>query len=124
MERFLPYFVACITRQAKLAVVVIAAVCCGGVALGFVIASIWIFAVPFVGAAGAPLVAATPLAILCVVAWVMASRLARRGLPTPTPEISDVAVAAATRLMTERPVTALVAALIAGVIAGVTRSKG
>lgn len=52
------------------------AACCGMVACSFVIVSVWIYAVPFVGPAGAPLIAAIPLVFACAAGCLIASVLA------------------------------------------------
>ena len=123
MDRLFTQFTACMTLHAKVALVVLAAGCFGAAALGCVIASVWIFAIPLVGAGGAPLVAAVPLAILCLVGCLVARRSLQPSTPPVAPDTTVMAVAAATRLAREQPATALVVALIAGVLAGITRPK-
>jgi hypothetical protein len=147
MDRFFAQFTAGMTQYAKVALVVLAVGCFGVVALGCVIASVWIFAIPQVGVGGAPLVAAIPLVILSIGGCLLVRRLLQprgslqlrgslqpsgllqpkdslqRSTPPAAPDTTVMVVAAATRLAQEQPATALAAALIAGVLAGITRPK-
>lgn len=94
------------------AVSAIAAGGCAAVAL-------WLFAIPYVGAAGAPLVAAGGLLVFCVGLMTVArgivhySRRAPRSTATPGLRLED-----ALRLFSENKGTMLLAALVAGLAAG------
>ena len=123
MDRILAYFSAVVSRQAQVALALSVAVFCGFAALCFAVASLWIFAVPVVGAGGAPLVAAIPLLLAGLAGCLIARRLGRRQLPPAAPDLTVIAVSAATQLTRFRPATALAAAVIAGMLTGITRQK-
>lgn len=123
MDRFFAYYTARVSRHATVAAVAAVAAFFGVVALGCIVASVWISAIPIVGQGRAPLIAAVPLAILCLAGCLIARHLAQGGVAPAAPDLSVTVVAAATRLTREQPATALAAALIAGVLAGITRPK-
>ena len=123
MNRFIRFFAACATQHAKIALAASVAACCGLVACGFIIVSIWIYAIPIVGPAGAPLIAAVPLAIGCLIGCLVANRFSRSSPSLPPSPLPDLAVAAAARLLQERPATALLATAIAGLLVGIAQPK-
>jgi hypothetical protein len=99
------------------AVSAIAAGGCAAVAL-------WLFAIPYVGAAGAPLVAAGGLLVFCVVLMIVARgilhyhRRAPSSAAAPGLRLEDVL-----RLFSENKGTVLLAALVAGLAAGNSGQK-
>jgi len=105
---------------------VVTATICGVVAAVLVTASVgcaatalWIWEVPRIGPAGAPLVVAGALLVACLAALALARHALR---PRRTPSSSDAAAAAllaeATRVFKENKSTVLMAAFIAGMDAG------
>ncbi len=94
------------------AVSAIAAGGCAAVAL-------WLFAIPYVGAAGAPLVAASGLLVSCVVLMTVARGIlrGRRRAPSST-AASGLRLEEALRLFSENKGTMLLAALAVGLAAG------
>jgi hypothetical protein len=86
---------------------------------GCAAAALWLYAIPHVGAAGAPLVAAGGLLVFCVVLMVVARgilhyrRRASSSMPAPGLPLEE-----ALRLFSENKGTMLLAALVAGLVAG------
>jgi membrane protein implicated in regulation of membrane protease activity len=87
-------------------------------AIGCAVAALWIYATPYVGPDGAPLVAAGALLAVCLVLALVARGLLRRkrtaSRSTAGPE---VLLADATRLFKQHKESVLLAALIAGMVA-------
>ena len=82
------------------------AVLCAIAAAGCLLAALWLYAIPFVGLAGAPLVVAGALLLAAAGALAVANRL-RRPQPTPANPGGTMAM--------------LIAALVAGIAAGARR---
>jgi len=86
---------------------------------GCAAAALWLYAIPHVGAAGAPLVAAGGLLVFCVVLMIVARgilhyrRRASRSMPAPGLLLEE-----ALRLFSENKGALLLAALVAGLAAG------
>ena len=86
---------------------------------GCAVAALWLYAIPHVGAAGAPLVAAGGLLVFCAVLMVVARgvlhyrRRASRSMPAPGSLLEE-----ALRLFGENKGAMLLAALVAGLAAG------
>jgi uncharacterized membrane protein YfcA len=95
------------------------ALCCGIGAFGCALAALWIYAVPHVGAVGAPLIVASVLLAIGV-GLIMLSR--RRPIPRrPQPAMNIDYAAVATELsdmVKEHKAPTLIAAFLAGVMAG------
>jgi hypothetical protein len=93
----------------------VSAIAAGGCAA----AALWLYAIPHVGAAGAPLVAAGGLLIFCVVLMIVARgilhyrRRAYSSAAVPGLQLEEVL-----RLFSENKGTVLLAALVAGLAAG------
>jgi hypothetical protein len=86
---------------------------------GCAAAALWLFAIPHVGAAGAPLVAAAGLLVFCVVLMVVARGILRyRRSASRSTAASGSRLEAALRLFSENKGTVLLAALVAGLVAG------
>jgi hypothetical protein len=103
----------------------IAALCgvLGGIAaiaaVGFSLSALWIVALPRVGPAGAALVLAGVLAVLCLVLLSLACAIARRGRQKPRFEPNaEASLLAAAQLFNEHKGAMLLAALVAGLGAG------
>jgi hypothetical protein len=105
----------CVAAVALLAAgCAIAAVACG-------LAALWIYAVPQVGAAGAPLVVAGVLVVMCLaVLALMRYGLKPRQAPPPAGAAPAVLLAETTRLLKEHKGSVLVAAVLAGLVAGMS----
>jgi hypothetical protein len=86
---------------------------------GCAAAALWLFAIPHVGAAGAPLVAAGGLLVFCVILILVVRGILRyrqsapRSAAAPGLRLED-----ALRLFSENKGTVLLAALVAGLVAG------
>jgi len=94
-----------------------AAAGCAIAAVACVLAALWIYALPHVGAIGAPLIVAGVLLAMCLgVLMLMRYRLKRR--PTPPAATPALLLAEATRLFKENKGPVLMAALLAGLAAG------
>ena len=94
------------------AVSAIAAGGCAAVAL-------WLWAIPYVGPVGAPLVAAGGLLVSCVILMIVARRiLYRRRRVTGAMPGSGLRLEEVLRLFNENKGTVLLAALVAGLAAG------
>lgn len=98
----------------------ISAIAAGGCAA----VALWLFALPHVGTAGAPLVAAGGLLIFCVVLMTVARGLLhyrrRAASPTAAPGLQ---LGEALRLFSENKGAVLLAALVAGLVAGSSNRK-
>jgi len=87
-------------------------------AIGCAVAALWIFAMPYVGSFGAPLVAAGALFAVCLVLALAARRLLRRKRPASGSIFEPEAlIGGVTRLFKEHKGSILLAALIAGTVA-------
>ena len=86
---------------------------------GCAAAALWLFAIPHVGAAGAPLVAAGGLLVFGGVLIVVARGILRyrRSAPRST-AVPGLRLEDALRLFSENKGTVLLAALVAGLVAG------
>ena len=96
----------------------IAAGICAVAAVSLVVAAAWIYAIPLVGPAGAPLLVACLLAVLCGV-LLMARRPATKALVVtppgkPTQTAPEVLLAEAVHLLKEHKGLTLLTALLAG----------
>jgi hypothetical protein len=107
-----------IGRMACVAIVTLAAAGCAVSAVACGLAALWIYALPHVGAAGAPLVVAGVLLAMCLV-MLMAMRYAGKpGPPAPRDGTPELLLAEAARLLKEHKGPVLLAALLAGLAAG------
>jgi hypothetical protein len=97
-----------------------AAACILGIAaIGCAAASLWIFAIPRLGPAGAPLVVAFALlAIGLAVVMLTGRRLKRRRTPPPSSAEASLMLADAMRLLKDHKAAVLMTALLAGFAAG------
>ena len=106
------------THVARIAVFTLAAACCGFSAFACALVALWLYVVPQVGPAGAPLVVAGVLLVMCLVLLAVV----QFGLkPRPPPASGFAAselITEATRLLNEHKGTVLLAALLAGLVAG------
>ena len=86
---------------------------------GCAAAALWLFAIPYVGAAGAPLVAAAGLLVFCVALMTVARGVLRyrRRAPSST-AAPGLPLGEVLRLFSENKGTVLLAALVAGLVAG------
>jgi len=86
---------------------------------GCAAAALWLFAIPHVGAAGAPLVAAGGLLVFCVVLMTVARGVLRyrRRAPSST-AAPELPLGEVLRLFSENKGAVLLAALVAGLAAG------
>jgi hypothetical protein len=108
-------------RMACLATATIVAVVCAMAAIGCLLAALWIYALPYVGAVGAPAVVAGVLIILCCAVLTFmryAPKLRRRIASPPFDAAPALLLAQATRLLKEHKGPVLIAALLAGLVAG------
>jgi hypothetical protein len=91
-------------------------------AVGLGLLALWFFLLPRVGPAGAALILAAVLAVLCLillgVAWSVLRQKRRKPEAAQTPDVSLLAVA---QLFNEQKGSLLLAALIAGFDAGARR---
>jgi hypothetical protein len=96
------------------------AACVLGIAsIGCAAASLWIFAIPWLGPAGAPLVVAfVLLAIGFAVVMLTGRRLRRRRIPPLSNAEASLALADAMRLFKDHKGAVLITALLAGFAAG------
>ena len=93
----------------------VSAIAAGGCA----VAALWLFAIPYVGAAGAPLVAAGGLLVFCVVLMAVARGIVRYNRRAPSSTAAPgLQLGEAIRLFSENKGTVLLAALVAGLVAG------
>ena len=87
-------------------------------AIACTVAALWIYALPYVGTAGAPLVAAGALLATCLVLALAVQRLLeRKRAALRSPMDPETLLAEAGRLFKEHKGSILLAALIAGAIA-------
>ena len=87
-------------------------------AIGCAVAALWIYATPYVGPFGAPLVAAGALLAVCLGLALAARRLLRRKRAAPRSAAEPARLLAeATRLFKDHRGSILLAALIAGTVA-------
>jgi hypothetical protein len=86
---------------------------------GCAAAALWLFAIPHVGAAGAPLVAAGGLLVFCVVLMAVARGVLRyrRRAPSST-AAPELPLGEVLRFFSENKGAVLLAALVAGLAAG------
>ncbi len=86
---------------------------------GCAAAALWLFAIPYVGAAGAPLVSAAGLLVFCVALMTVARGVLRyrRRAPSST-AAPGLPLGEVLRLFSENKGTVLLAALVAGLVAG------
>lgn len=93
-------------------------------AVGFSLSALWIVVLPRVGAAGAALVLAAVLAVLCVVLLALGYVIVRRGRQKPRTEAdAEASLLAVAELFKEHKGAMVLAALVAGLGAG-ARSGG
>jgi hypothetical protein len=86
---------------------------------GCAAAALWLYAIPHVGAAGAPLVAAGGLLVFCVVLMIVAREILRyRRRASSSVRASGLPLEEALRLFSENKGAILLAALVAGLAAG------
>jgi hypothetical protein len=106
-------------RTARVLAAAAAAAGCAIAAVACVLAALWIYALPHVGAIGAPLVVAGVLLVMCLaVLMLMRYRLKRRPAPPAAGAAPALLLAEATRLFKEHKGPVLMAALLAGLVAG------
>ena len=117
-----PRVLAEVARIGRAATVGIIVATCGLGVLGCLTAALWIAALPYVGPAGAPVVAAVALALVAVAAIAVLQRNAppTAPQPIPAPAVNDVAqlLDLATLMTRTDKVPMLLAALLAGAVAG------
>jgi hypothetical protein len=106
-------------RMAKAGLCAVVAGVLATASIGCALAALWIWEIPRLGAAGAPLLVA---AILLVggLATLAAMRLVMRPRPAPPPAFAapELLLAEAMRLFRDRKGAVLLAAIIAGLMAG------
>ena len=108
-------------RMVCVVAVTLVAAGCGVAAVACGLAALWIYALPHVGAVGAPLVVAGVLVVMVLgMLAVMRYGLKRRAPPAAglTPALLQ---AEATRLLKEHKGSVLVAAVLAGLVAGMNK---
>jgi len=92
---------------------------CAIAAMTCAIFALWIFALPYVGPVGAPLLAAGVLVIISIALLAVARSVLRRPRRRSHPSVApELMIAEATRLLREHKGAVLLAALVAGLIAG------
>jgi hypothetical protein len=107
-------------HMAYLTLIAVGACLCAVAAVACALVSLWIYAVPRFGAAGAPLVVACVLLAMALVALGLALYVRKpRQSPPSAGATSALLLAEATRLTKEHEGPMLLAALIAGLAAGV-----
>jgi hypothetical protein len=108
-----------IAQMACVAVATAMAAICGIATVACVLTALWIYALPHVGAVGAPLIVA---GVLFVMSFAVYALMRRAMKPRPAQFAGGVTIellqAEATRLFKEHKGTALVAALVVGLLAG------
>jgi hypothetical protein len=106
-------------RTACVVAAAAAAAGCAIAAVGCLLAALWIYALPHVGAVGAPLVVAGVLLAMCLaVLGLMRYPLKRRPAPAPAGDALAPLLAEATRLFKQHKGAVLTVALLAGLVAG------
>jgi hypothetical protein len=108
------------SRIAGVAIAALVAVICAMAAIGCLLAALWIYALPYVGAVGAPAVVAGVLIILCcaVLTFMRYAPRSRRTAPPSFDATSALLLTQVTRLLKEHKGPVLIAALLAGLVAG------
>jgi hypothetical protein len=92
---------------------------CAIAALACALTALWIYALPYAGTVGAPLVVAGVLVVLCLCTLLLVRHwLAPRRAPPPAAAAPALLLADATRLMRDHKAPVLLTALLAGLIAG------
>jgi hypothetical protein len=108
-----------VRRLVYVASCVALALCCGISAFGCALAALWIYAIPHVGAVGAPLVVAAVLLVIGLGLIALSRRSPRARHPLPAVSIDYAAVAAElSDMVREHKAPTLIAAFLAGVMAG------
>jgi hypothetical protein len=108
-----------VRRLAYVAGCVAVALCCGMGAFGCALAALWIYAIPHVGAVGAPLVVAAVLLAIGLGFFALSRRSAGAQRVLPAMNIDYAAVAAElSEMVREHKAPTLIAAFLAGVMAG------
>jgi hypothetical protein len=116
LGRFASGFGAAVRRGGIALICVLIAVLLALTAAGCATAALWIYLLPLLGPAGAPLAAAGALLIIAL-ALLLVARRVLRAQPTGAPPSADAAAELA-RLTKDHKVEMLVAALTAGLVAG------
>jgi hypothetical protein len=102
---------------ARTVIVMVAAATCAVAAIACGLAALWICALPYVGAAGAPAVVAGVLLAMCLALLALNQYGLKRRSP-PAGTSPSVSVAEAARLVQDHKAPVLMAALLAGLVAG------
>lgn len=113
--------VAATRRTAMAALPLTVAALCAVAAFGCAVAALWLFALPYVGPAGAALCASGLLLAGALVMAALAQSLARaapRPAPPPPPIAADALIAEAMRVFRDHKGAVFAAALVAGLCAG------
>lgn len=106
-------------RTARVVLAAAAVAGCAVAAVGCLLAGLWIYVLPHVGAAGAPFVVAGVLLAMCLaVLGLMRYPLKRSPAPPPAGDALALLLADATRQLKEHKGAVLTAALLAGFVAG------
>lgn len=106
-----------VTRLASVALATLAAGVSEVAAVACGLASLWIYALPYAGPGGAPLIVAGVLAAVTLTACAV-GRHALRTAPPPVVPVPAFPIAEALALINEHKGSALLAAVIAGMAAG------
>ena len=108
-----------IARTACAAVAAMMAGCCAVAAVACSLAALWIFAVPYVGPSGAPLVVACALLVMSFGLLLVARYgLKPRPVPVSSEAPSTVLLLEATQMLKDHKVSVLISAVLAGLVAG------
>ena len=111
--------VAATRRTAMAALPMTVAALCAMAAFGCVVAALWLFALPYVGPAGAALCAAGLLLAGALAMALLAKSLTRpEPRPAPPPIAADALIAEAMRVFRDHKGAVFAAALVAGLCAG------
>jgi Na+-driven multidrug efflux pump len=105
-------------RMAKAGLCAIVAVGLAASAIGCALAALWIWEVPRLGPAGAPLAVAAALLAGCLAVLALMRYTARRRPPSPPAIPPELLLADARQLFKHHKAAILLAVLIAGLIAG------
>ncbi len=96
---------------------------CAVAALACALAALWIYALPYVGAAGAPLVVAGVLLVLVLALLALRGYAGRRRLASPEDIAATALLGEVARLVKEHKGAVLIAALFIGLLAGTDKKK-
>ena len=107
------------TQMAFAAVATAVAAICGMATVACALTALWIYALPHVGAVGAPLIVAGALFVMSLTVYTLIRHaMRRRPAQPPTGVTIELLRAEATSLFREHKGAVLVAALVAGLLAG------